>query len=248
MLAEGSSISFCAVIISSFGWTFLIRLLVCIFISSNFIGLLFRADNYKIPAQTASPFPLYAIITMPIFGDEKTFGTKCFITDEPPVNGWIFIRCHLVLGSQFIGDPDETDALGVSAGHLKRLRDQVTGRYGNLTHPLFQSLTDVEIFELILKSNQLEEEFDPNFEYLPALEKERLFGRHHFFVGESTDAYFLVVIEQSEKLKFLWKNLRAKEVQSHSVECSREEVVFAIDSCLNYLKNAFPEQMSWLQL
>jgi hypothetical protein len=185
---------------------------------------------------------------MPVFGNENTFGISCFINDNQPVNGWIFIRCHLVLGHQLIGDPDETDALGVTSLHLESLRDKVKGNFGSLTHPLFASLTDVEIFELILKSNQLEEEFDPKFNYLPALEEEGLFGKHHFFIGESTDAYGLFVIEQSDKLKFLWKNFRTQEHRSLSVECKIDEVVSAINSCLAYLKNVYPDQMSRFQI
>lgn len=191
---------------------------------------------------------LYSITTMPFFGDENTFAIQCSANEQNPSDEWIHIRCHLILNGQYIGDPEETDVLDVSVGHLERLQNQIKGDYGTLIHPLFQSLSDEEIFELILKSNQLETEFDPKFSYLPALEQEGLFGTHHFIVGESTDAYFLVVIEQSEKVKFLWRNLRLKEVQTHAVACSKEEVISAINGCLNYFKNAFPRKLSWLQL
>jgi hypothetical protein len=185
---------------------------------------------------------------MAIFGNEKTFGIQCLITNDPPVNGWIFIRCHLFLGGQLIGNQDETDSLGVTSQHLEMLRDRVAGLPGTISHPLFQFLTDIEILELILKSNQLEEEFEPQYYYLPALEAEGLFGKHSFYVGESTNAYFLVVIEQLGLLKFLWKNFRRKENVTHSVYCSREEVVSAINACLKYLKNSFPTQMASVQV
>src|SRR5688500_18513733 len=131
---------------------------------------------------------------MPTFGDKNTFAINCVANGEVTPDNWVFIRSHLILGGEYIGNPEEIDVLGVIAGHLKELRKRLS-EPGSLKHSLYDSLSDKEILELIIKSNQLEEEFDPAYAYLPALEHERLFGKHFFSVGESTDRYYLTVVE-----------------------------------------------------
>lgn len=182
---------------------------------------------------------------MPIFGDSNSFAIECSIDSEPSTQ-YPTIFCHLVLGNELIGNAEECDLLELCAMHLYDLRELIDEGKGSLTHPLFQTLNDREILELIYKSNQLEEEFNPAFSYLPALEEESLLSRHTFMLAESLDQHYLVLIEQDEKLKFIWSRERNTESTVRSVECDRRTIVDAISSCLEYLKHSYPNHLLWL--
>jgi hypothetical protein len=175
---------------------------------------------------------------MPIFGDTSSFAIRC--DPDPLVIGRrSFAICHLILSGEEIGDPDDTDMVGVSASHLEMLEERILGKYGSLEQELFSSYTDLEILELIFKSNQLEEEFDDKYSYLPVLESEGLWGKHTFYLGESLDAYFMVMVKQDGLLKFIWRNCRLDEVAVRSASCAEEQVLKAINSARVFLAEQY---------
>jgi hypothetical protein len=183
---------------------------------------------------------------MPVFGDKNTFAIDCFVPGHIPPEEQVLIYCHLVLGNQYIGLPDDPDLLGTCGLHLKKLKEIVLGENEQITHSLFDSLSDREILELIWKANQSEEEFDPGFNYLPNLESERLWSKHTFMLGESLDQYYMAVIDQFENIKFIWTEGKRTESELYVTISNRDFVISTIDDCLTYMKQVYPERFSWL--
>src|SRR5690606_12210657 len=66
----------------------------------------------------------------------------------------------------------------------------------------FEGLTDREIFEVILKANQLDEEFHPDFLYLPQLDND-FWSRHSFALDETVDGYIIYFYVKHNQIKFL---------------------------------------------
>ncbi len=153
-----------------------------------------------------------------------------------------------MLKGEVIGNPDEVDMLGTCIGDLQRLRNKVLENQGIPTDPLFNGLNDDEIVELIYKSNQLEEEFNPTYTYLPALETNELWYRHQVALAESTDHFALVVLEKNEKLKFLWQKFEDREKGTKnlkSVSVDYGTFYFAIDEFFAFVKQAYPKALEW---
>jgi hypothetical protein len=138
-----------------------------------------------------------------IFGDKETFAINYRPQDLDYVNEpYIWPHIHLILGGKFIGNPDEACMLGTWCG-FKNQVEKIKKNQGNLRHSAFEGLSDEEIFELIDKTNQLEEEFKPEFMYLPQLST-KLWYLHRITIDETIDGYYIMVIEENNQLKFMW--------------------------------------------
>lgn len=177
---------------------------------------------------------------MKLFGDKETFAIsyRPYEREVEPDAYYDFAYCHLILGEHFIGSKDETCLLGTWTFMLESFQSHVNANKGNMFHPLFKGLTDREVFELIRKSNQLEEEFDPAFSYLPAQPGGELWLKHFLNLDETIDAYYIVVIESEGKMKFIWEASNSPEL--FSVVVNYETFNSTVDSCMDYLKTIYP--------
>lgn len=110
--------------------------------------------------------------------------------------------CHLVVKNVIIGDPDEECYLSTWYAQLKRNRTFIWDNKNNLYPETFVNLTDREIFEIIIKSNEPEEDFDNNFRYLPQLKTE-VWRHHTFHLDETTDAYLMCFYIHGKSFKFI---------------------------------------------
>ena len=93
--------------------------------------------------------------------------------------------CHLVIGNSLIGQTDEECYLPTWLFSLSDRLNRIVDTKASLFPKEFEGLTDREIFEIILKANQLDEEFHPDFLYLPHHLSEEFFGRQ---LGDRTHA------------------------------------------------------------
>ena len=97
-----------------------------------------------------------------------------------------------------------------------------------------------EIFELLIKANQLEEEYDPQFLYLPVLKPE-VWIDCCVRLDETIDAFIIFVIESEGEVKFLWQDWREPAQvltlgKIFSVKIERSFVIKTIDTCLQKLE------------
>ncbi|QLH47741.1 MAG: hypothetical protein HWD58_20305 [Bacteroidota bacterium] len=95
-----------------------------------------------------------------------------------------------------------------------------------------------------MKSNQLESEFDPMYDYLPVIDN--LWGKHCVRLDETQDAYEIVVIEHNEQLKFIWKGWRAPCPQNeigklYNLNVEYDNFLSTIEECLTFLITTYPD-------
>lgn len=180
-----------------------------------------------------------------VFGSKSTFGIRY-------VPGWksedgrhYFGKLHLILADQLIGDESETCLIGTWMYYMKRTLNLIIQDIDKLYHEEFKNRTDEEIFELIYKSNQCHEEYDPVFHYLPVITND-IWVSCNINIDETIDAYKLVMIKNHEQIKFIWKGWR-KPCQSHrinklfSITAERKLVIKSISECLEFVKNDLKE-------
>jgi hypothetical protein len=188
---------------------------------------------------------------MQIFGDKNTFAICYRPRPEWNTQTQVLIYCHLMLAGTIIGDPDEVDMLGTCVGALDRLRNKIINNEGKLSDVLFNGLSDDEIMELVYKSNQLEEEYNPIYAHLPAQTTNKLWLKHTVSMAESTDQHAIVVFEQNGQLKFLWQSWgeREKGLKTlNSLLVHHKTFYSAINQFLIFIKDQFPEQLMWLEI
>jgi hypothetical protein len=183
---------------------------------------------------------------MQIFGDSNSFA----IQYRPEADRYAYL--HLILGNKFIGAKDEYSLIGTWVLMMKHLKESIQKNWVNLEHPIFKSLSDKEIFELVSKANQLEDEFNPLYEYLPHFESE-FWGRHFVSLDETIDAYLIVVIRKGVNLKYIWEGWRSpcppEQInKTYSVEVPLNFFNSTVDDCLSFIEKTYPElwkSFSW---
>ena len=138
-----------------------------------------------------------------IFGNTTDFGIRYvpgwnLEEDRLPIG-----NLHLILGGQLIGDNDESCLIGTWMYRMERILSVLENDVDKLFHSEFENRSDEEIFELIFKSNQLPEEFHPDFLHLPTLPP-KVWQYCYVGLDETSDAYLIGMICKSDEMKFLW--------------------------------------------
>jgi hypothetical protein len=110
--------------------------------------------------------------------------------------------CHLIIGNNLVGRPEEECYLPTWIFSLTDRRNRIVDTKHLLFPKEFEGLTDREIFEIILKANQLKEEFHPDFLYLPQLDNE-IWSRHSFTIDETVDGYLIHFYVKDSQIRFL---------------------------------------------
>ena len=176
-----------------------------------------------------------------IFGDKASFAIQYLPFDTEP-----YAFCHLCIGGALIGDPEEICYLPTWVVMLRSMRQKIDDQRAGNFLAAFQSLTDREIFELILKSNQLEDEFGPAYDYLPQLSSDVWF-QHIFLLDETIDRYIICYYIKDNQLTFLWEDRWANpdplpaqnQLCTHTVPLAL--FLQAVDDVLHFLTMTYPK-------
>ncbi|WKN41687.1 hypothetical protein [Tunicatimonas pelagia] len=107
----------------------------------------------------------------------------------------------------------------------------------------FKNRSDEEVFELIWKANQLEDEFDPTFNHLPILDNS-IWAACHISIDETTDAWLITMIEENDELKLIWKGWRnpcpeERIGKLYAVSIDKELAVKTIKECIDQIENDY---------
>jgi hypothetical protein len=178
-------------------------------------------------------------------GDKNIFAIRYVPGYTYQDSGHYYAFCHLVLGGQIIGDPNESCFLSSWKYSLQHLKDRIKNDFNSIIHAEFSNKSDREIFELIWKANQLEEEYKDEYKYLPMLDN-KVWSNCHISIDETTDAYLITMTETEGKIKFLWKGWREpctedKIGKLFAVTVDRNLVIEAMESCLDKIEKEYQE-------
>jgi hypothetical protein len=176
---------------------------------------------------------------MIIFGDSSTFGIS-YRPDNKAVKGnYAFSYCHFIFKKELIGLKRENCFLGTWAISLLDTKKKILLKEGCLTEPEFSGLSEIEIFEILLKANQSEEDFKENYKYLPKLEED-VWYKYRVDMDETIDRYTIFVIENENMLKFLWRNHVNKNSKLGIMTTTHEQFYNTVDLCLSFLTKEYP--------
>ena len=142
--------------------------------------------------------------------------------------------CHFIFNHKIIGDKNEPCFLGTWASSLLYLKNQIVLKKDCLTEPEFEKLSDLEIFELLLKTNQDEADFKENYKHLPRL-AEDIWYKYRVDMDETIDRYSIFIVEDNNILKFLWRNHTRKNAILGVMTTTHEQFYDTVDSCLDFL-------------
>lgn len=175
------------------------------------------------------------------FGNEDTFAIRYISGYTDKRKKYFFAYCHLVLGGQIIGDKEEVCYLNAWTYSLKFLKEQIKNNFNSICHPEFNGRTDRELFELIWKANQLEDDYELEFVHLPVLDNS-VWSNCHISIDETTDAFLITMTELNGKIKFLWEGWRDpcptdRIGKLFSVVVDRQFVIETMEKCLQTVEN-----------
>jgi hypothetical protein len=119
-------------------------------------------------------------------------------------------------------------------------KEKLTNNVVKLYNKEFKNRTENEIFQMIYKANQMEEEYEEEFSYLPILPNS-IWRYCNVGLDETIDAYLLTITSKDDEIKFIWKGWRepcGKEQIGvlNSVMVKKEIVIKTIIECLNLVK------------
>jgi hypothetical protein len=188
------------------------------------------------------PLAVINLDTSQIFGDIGDFA----ITYSPCPDSYgyedkdKFAICYLVVKGNYINRQGNECWLSPWLYHLTDRKKQIDETRELLFPKEFKGLSDREIFELILKANQLEEEFHPDFLYLPQVDNE-IWSRHQFELYETTDGYLSYFYVKDNKITFLIEDDTENEI---NVERSYKFIFHTVD--LAYFINVINDLTNFL--
>ena len=170
-------------------------------------------------------------------GDQKKFAVRYL----PIENNSDFAFCHLVFGGEIIGNENESCYLSTWKNSLKTIKDKIEDNPKSLFHEEFNNRSNRELFELIWKANQEEEDYNNEYSYLPVLDNE-IWSNCHISIDETTDAYLIAMTEDNDEIKFLWEGWREpcpveKIGKLFSINIDKNFVVETIEKCLMEIEN-----------
>lgn len=175
-----------------------------------------------------------------VFGNKSEFGIRYVPGWKSKDSKYYFAKLHLLLDGQIIGDKDETCLVGTWMHSMQDILNILEQDYSKLYHEEFENRTDVEVFEMIKKSNQLVEDYSLEYYYLPVLSNE-IWGNCNVNIDETIDGYFLTMINKEKHLKFIWKGWRKPcpidRINKLYSKCSnRKHVIQIIQECLDFVE------------
>jgi hypothetical protein len=177
------------------------------------------------------------------FGDKHTFAIRYVPGYSDNSKKYFYAYCHLVLGGQIIGDIKEPCYLNSWKYSFEILKDQIKNDFHSIVHSEFNKRSDIELFELIYKANQLEDDYKLEYSNLPVLDN-KVWRNCLISIDETTDAFLIIMTEQNEEIKFLWKGLREpcsadKIGKLYSIVVERQQVIETMEKCLLTIENEY---------
>ena len=174
--------------------------------------------------------------TVEYIGENDGFFIRYLLIKNDPN----FAFCHLFLNGQIIGDQNEACYLVTWLSSMRNVKERIADNSKLLYHREFFNRNDQELFELILKSNELKKDFNIEYDYLPVLENE-VWNNCHISIDETTDAYLIMMLEIDDKIKFLWKGWRQpcaidKISRLYSVVIGKKVIIETIEKVLSKLQ------------
>lgn len=153
--------------------------------------------------------------------------------------------CHLIIGNNLIGQADEECYLPTWLFSLTDRRNRIIDTKHLLFPKEFEGLSDREIFETVLKANQFEEEFHPDFLYLPQLDN-KFWSDHHFTLDETIDGYLIYFYVKDNQIIFLIEDetersesdFRSYKFIFHSVDL--DFFILTVDQATEFLVQQYP--------
>lgn len=169
------------------------------------------------------------------FGDINSFAVR-YVSGYKVVSKsttWYYAHLHLSLNRQIIGDIEEPCSVLMWLKSINLLLQRVKNNV--LTHKDFLNKRDDELFELIWKANQFEEEFNPAYSYLPQLNNS-VWNNCHLSIDETTDAYLITTTQIGETIKILWQGWREPCPNDlidkmFSLTIHKEELIRTLNEC-----------------
>ncbi len=179
------------------------------------------------------------------FGDKNRFAIRYIPGYKTKGSNYYYAFLHLVLSGQIIGDSNESCFLLSWLASMKELLNRIQERSEVMESGEFRDRSDEEIFELIWKANQLEDEFDLTYDYLPILDSS-VWAACHLSIDETTDAWLITVTKEKDDLKFIWKGWRDPCPEDridkiYSVRIERELVIKTIKNCIHQLEKEYKQ-------
>ena len=156
------------------------------------------------------------MVTSQIFGNKSSFAIQCreFRDEFDNSLSDVLGICHLIIGGKLIGSKEECCGLGTWLYNLTDRRNFIVDRKNNLYPKEFKLLNNREIFESILKANQLEEEFNNEFLYLPQLDNQ-IWSSHSFEIDETIDGYLIYFYVFDNQITFLIEDNSGKFINNY---------------------------------
>jgi hypothetical protein len=179
-----------------------------------------------------------------IFGDTHLFAIRYVACPGNSKHDQKFAICHLVINNVILGDITEECYLPTWFFQITNHRDFIKKHKDNLYPNAFSGLSDREIIALVKKSNQLADDFDKNFLYLPQLTSE-LWQRHLFQLDETIDAFTICYYVAGNSVKFIieqnWP--KREDIGQTSVTYASIELNYflsVLDDLIDFLERTYP--------
>lgn len=188
------------------------------------------------------------------FGDKDKFAI-CYLPGyKTKEHNYYFATLHFVFSGQIIGNPNEMCHLLSWLASVECLLKRIWVKSELLKIDEFKNRSDEEVFELIWKANQLEDEFDPKFKHLPVLDNS-IWAACQIAIDETTDAWLITMVQDDDELKFIWKGWRDPCPEDrigklYFVSIDREFVIKTIEECIIQIEEDYkhyPEKV-WIRL
>jgi hypothetical protein len=170
------------------------------------------------------------------YGDKDTFAIRYVPGYSDENKKYFYAYCHLVLGGQIIGEKKEPCYLNSWKYSLEIIKNRIKNDFDSICHPEFYNKSNNELFELICKINQLEEDYKSEYAHLPILDK-KVWGNCVISIDETIDAFLITMMGLNGKIKFLWEGWREPCPKDkinilYSIDIDKEFVVETMERCL----------------
>lgn len=177
-------------------------------------------------------------------GDKKAFAIRYAPVQNSEYTPALPACCHLVLGGQIIGNPDEPCHISTWINALNYHREFLQRGLVSLSNGTFTNRSDEEIFHLIWTHNEPDGRFSPTFQ---AILDNDPWENCRFYLDETTSAYIMAMAECDGVVKFLWQDYPAQEGELSSVNVDKWFVVETMEKALNRLQTDFSEILHFLE-
>jgi hypothetical protein len=162
--------------------------------------------------------------------------------------------CHFVINNIIIGDPEEECHLPDWYEYLVNARNFIEANQRRLYRKEFSRLSDREIYELVIKTNQRESFYNKHFLYLPKLDY-GVWQKHLLRMDDTLDACIICFYIKNDMIHFIadkwWDKRRGrkrkndlifKAVPLHTFLKTLNDTIHFLEVFYPYLLEPKPEE------